>query len=258
MPITLAEYAAQPFYEEGISYEGSQVRGDSMQFWIAPLMPGMLKPVVHTITMDAAALADAETISVTADIPAKLYRGDVLPFTTSNVLVVIKADTLINTAPTAIPVLPLTGAIADAETASTYGLLPVLSLMEGGTPETSGSEVSSRNRGEGLFPVVEITQRDYTVTCNGRLVSFDPGAWIMKKLSKGRRKIYWEARYHPYYSFVDELGTVYTKGSGPAAETGIAFVQNWSTPSGASDLQQIQCTLKGSGKPNEYKPLVVI
>lgn len=255
MPLTLAEYATLPFYEEGVSYDGSQIRGDAAEFWIKPLLPGTTKPAIITITIKTAGLADDETISVQATAAIKLYRGDVILFPTSDVLVVVKVDTTIATTPTTLPVLPLTGAIADEEAAKTYGLYPVLSLSEGGIPENTGSEVGSRNRSESLYQVKEIIGRDYSLTCNGRVVSYDPGLWTLKRLARGRRRVYWESRYAPYLSFTDETGTIHTQGKGPAAETGAAFVQNYSIQSNADNMQQLQASLMGTGRPSDYAPL---
>lgn len=255
---TLASLACLPFYSEGNNFDGTEIRGDSMEFWIAAIPCGSAtnRPDEITITTEAAALADAETISVSASVAKKVWQGDVIKFDTSSTLVVVKTTTEILTTATTVPVLPLEGGIADNETAKTYGMLPVWSLSEGGIPETSGQEASSRNRSESLFPVKIVVGRDYSINCNGRFVKNDPGAHLLESLSDGPKKIYWESRYAPYVSMVDHLGTAIAEGSGPAAKRGTAFVQNFSMPATSQDMQQLQCTLMGSGSFSAYVPLI--
>lgn len=255
---TLASLACNAFYAEGRNFDGTEIRGDSMEFWVGAIPCGSAtnRPDEITVTMESAATADAETISVSASVAKRVYSGDVIKFDTSSVLVVVKTTTEILTTATSVPVLPLEGNIADNETAKTYGLLPVWSLSEGGIPESSGQEASSRNRSESLYPVKIIVGRDYSLNCNGRFVKNDPGAYLLETLSIGSKKVYWESRYAPFISMVNHEGATLDEGSGPAAKRGIAFIQNFSMPATAQDMQQVQASLMGSGAFSAYVPLV--
>jgi hypothetical protein len=251
MPITLAEYATLPVYELGRNPIGTEVRGDQLEFWIKTLLPGTSRPTAVTISSEAIAAADATSISVSSSADITLYAGDVLKFGSKDP-VVIATTTEVTSSATTVPVLPVIEALADGDTAKTYGMLPVLFRADGGVPETSGTDAGSRNAGESLYRVKAVVERDYTIPLNGRMVSTDPTLYIFRTIGTGRRNVFWQTRYAPFLSFTDDTGATLSEGAGPGAQQGVAYVQNFSMPHAANDLAMVNATLSGVGAPENY------
>jgi hypothetical protein len=252
---TLASLAGLPLYQEGYNFsEVDHVRGDRVEFWLADLSFGASTPTAKTITADAAALVDAETLSLkVASGTHKVYRGDVLWFDADDTLAVIAATTTIASTATTVPILPLMDGITDEATALSYGLKPLLSLMEGGIPESSGTEVTSRNKGQNLHSAKAIFGRDSTINLSGTVVRSDEALAIIAKKKRGSSLIYFESRYAPYENF-STMDANWIYGAGISAERGVAFVNNF-TPTSGMDFQKITATLSISGAPTPYYPL---
>ncbi len=254
MPITLDDYPGLDFYEKGLDQKGDQIRGDASQWWVRALLPGQTAPAIRTITAKASASADAETITVSSDVAVKLYRGDVLNFSllATPKVVVVAADTEIGTSNTPLPVLPLIASIANNDYARTYALLPAIGVTDGGTPNTSGNMAQGRTRAGSLFDLMEVVGRSYTIAVNGMLLRNDPVTAVLESLALGRRQLFWQSRWHPYVTTVDENGDPVTHGMGVAARQGIAFVQSFDPPVPANDMVKFTAQLSGNGIHNPY------
>jgi hypothetical protein len=187
---TLASYAGLDFYQKGFSYtEGSMVRGDSMEFWLTPLVFGTLFPNIYTLTPTAAAALDAQSITVAlsggGSSLVKLYRRDTLYFTNGS-LAVVSADTGIGTDPgtgftatatevggvvTAVtvtaggsgyiypPTITLTGAGTGATAVATIfnGAVIAVTVTAGGSGYTTAPTVGSTAYTNSTLPVLPLT-----------------------------------------------------------------------------------------------------
>jgi len=250
---TLQDYASSAFYEFKQNFTGQDfVLGKDVESWVQELAYGASFPKIYTITMDAAADEDDEEISVTADEAVTLYRRDVLKFGT--VLAVIAEDTEIGLTATTVPVLPLTADIADAVEAVTYGMIPILSMAEGGLPEMSGTDAEAMNKEQGLYTARRTVKRDGSITISGAMLRSDPSLQLLQDIGLGSRNIYYQARYAPFtLSGADD---VYTEGAGPGAYEVVTTLTNNSYPSGGQEFVQVNYTMNFAGRPNQYVPLV--
>ena len=254
MPITLEQYSALPFYEfRDVTQSGQQVRGDAFEFWFRPLLSGQTAPPVVTITTEALANADAESLSVTASASTTLYRGDVLSFGANNAkLAVVAATTTIGATATPLPVLPLIESLASGDTARTYALINVASATDGGIPNITGTMANGRTREGSLFDLKEVVGRSYTISLSGIVLRNEPFIGIMYDLSIGQRSVFWQSRMKPYERMVNSAGATVTNGMGPASRQGIAFVQSFDTPAPSGDMLKYTATLEGNGAPVPY------
>lgn len=257
---TLQDYAALAFYDQKQNFTGPDfVKGKDIEAWVKDLPYGSNTPTIKTITIDAAVVADAEEIAVTttSTTAVKLYRRDVLKFMPSEVLVVIAEDVTIATGvtPTTVKILPAVDAIPDSETASTYGMIPILSMAEGGLPEMTGTDAEAMNKEQGLYKARATVSRDGSVSITGALLRNDPSIRLLQDIGLGSRPVYYQARY-PAFELLDNGG--YSEGSGPGAYEVVMTLTNNSYPSGGQEFVQVNYTLNFSGKPIIYTPLVVI
>lgn len=94
--------------------------------YAAPNPCGQDEPTVATISVPTAGVIGDETISLTSSITegTTLRRNSLLHLTTG--IIVVTADTLVTTA-TSVPIEALTVAIPDTDTATTWGMLALLS-----------------------------------------------------------------------------------------------------------------------------------
>lgn len=258
---TIPSYEALDFYDKRLDLTGQDfVLAYSKEFWFQELELGSATPSVKTITVDNAAspvVIDSEVIPVTSDVAVRLFRGDVLKF--GPTLVVITATTLIDgtATPTNLPVLSTSAEIPDTTTAITYALVPYLSLQDGGDLENTGTEAVARNKTQGLYPAKRTTERDGTINVSGALYVSDPGAILMEDLSDGSRNIYYEIRWAPYQAFTDQDGNTVAEGAGPGARVGVATIQAFSVQGARSEFATATGTLGMASRPDPYVPLAV-
>lgn len=255
MPTTLLDYPNLPGYQLGFNFTSNDhVRGDRVEFWIKRLSYGQIVPTITTVTCTEPVAADDEEITVSiASGSIYIYRGDVMKF--GSTLIVFAEDTTITNVAAAKAIYPAVGTVADNATAKTYALKPLLSLQDGGTPQTSGTQAESRNRRQGLYSAIAMFGRSYTMNANGTRVKTDPGLLELQDSAQGDIDIYWECRYQPGESFLIE-GVTYAEGTGPGAYKGIAKVNSFALNPTQADFEKLAASLNGNGGFSPYAVLV--
>lgn len=255
----LTSLASLDIYDKRLDLRSdSFVLGKDTELWVKALNYGQSVPDIQPIEFDAAVVAEDTTASLKLGTGATvasliLYRGDVLQ--TANALIVIAETTTITTTAAAVPILPAEDAVTDATVAHTYGLLPVLSIIDGGGLEFSNTEAEANNRSQGVWSAVKTVGRKATTSLTGSLIVTDPAVELFTELSLGSRNLYCENRYSPYVEFT--LGTTtYVGGAGPGAWSFEASVSS-SMPNPGNEFIKVNATLNVSGRPARYAPLVV-
>lgn len=248
---TLQDYAALDFYEEKQQFTGQDyVLGKDTESWVQELPYGESTPLVYEIETEAVIAPDAETASLSANVAVKLYRRDVLKF--GNTLIVIAEDKEIGTAATSIAILPATAEVALAETALTYGMLPILSITEGGLPELTGTDAEAQNKVQGLWKARRTVGRDGSITLSGGMLRSDPSLPLLEKVGRGSRNLFYQSRHAPFTLF--EGG--FTEGAGPGAYSCVVSLTNNGYPAGGMEFVQVNYTFNFAGRPDLYTPLI--
>jgi hypothetical protein len=250
---TLQDYAASAFYEFKQNFTGQDfVLGKDVESWVQELSYGASKPTVYTITAETAIDVDDETASLSADVAVKLYRRDVLKFPGKDVIVIAE-DIEIGTTATTVNILPAVEAIAADAEAVTYGMIPILSMAEGGLPEMSGTDAEAMNKEQGLYTARRTVKRDGSITISGAMLRNDPSLRLLQDVGLGSRNIYYQARYAPF-TLADN--DTYTEGAGPGAYEVVTTLTNNSYPSGGQEFVQVNYTMNFAGRPDQYAPLL--
>lgn len=250
---TLQDYAASAFYDFKQNFTGQDfVLGKDVESWVQALDYGVSKPTIYTIEAETAIAADDETASLSSTAAVKLYRRDVLKFP-GKAVIVIAEDIEVLTTATTVKILPAVEAITIGATAKTYGMLPILSMAEGGLPEMSGSDAEAMNKEQGLYAARRTVKRDGSITISGALLRNDPSLRFLQEVGLGSRNVYYQARYAPF-TLLDD-GT-YSEGAGPGAYEVVTTLTNVSYPSGGQEFVQVNYTLNFSGRPEQYAPLI--
>ena len=246
--LELQKLATQSYYEDGIDYsESDSYRGDSRESWVQELGFRQKTPVLYTATAESAVTTDDTTASVSlaAGQSGRIYKGDVLWFSLAQVLLVVSTDTDLTDVATNVPIFPASGDVAIGDTASTYLCRPIFSFEDGFIVNSSGTDASSRNRGQSLYSTKMVVGRDYSMSAAGRTVRQDPGLGILESVKNTNRRFYFEARWRPFDNY----------GIGLSAEVGRAFVNSSSPTAPASDFHKVSYDIMGDGKPLPYLPL---
>jgi len=154
-----------------------------------------------------------------------------------------------------VKVLPLSGPITSGGTAKTYGLKPLISLMEGGVVDRQGQEMTSRVKAQSLYEVKGINKRSATMPLNGVVLKNDPALFDIEDVVGGSQLLYVESRHSPFQVF-DNGGTIYDKGRGVGATGAIGTILNFQLTAPEADYVKFQASLSISGSPTPYALLV--
>lgn len=211
-----------------------------------------------TITVEAEIAASSVTASFTASVAYPVTIGQQIVF--GSTTITINENKTIGTGATTVAILASPATVADAATsvipapqAKTYGMLPILSMAEGGLPEMSGSDAEAMNKEQGLYAARRTVKRDGSITISGALLRNDPSLRFLQEIGLGSRNVYYQARYAPF-TLLDD-GT-YSEGAGPGAYEVVTTLTNVSYPSGGQEFVQVNYTLNFSGRPEQYAPLL--
>lgn len=257
---TLASLATNPFYSKGLNLDGSDfILNKNTELWIAELSYGEKVPAIATLTVGAAAVsADDISIDITSDVDIDLKRGDTVYFPTGDVLAVLSADvSFAASVESPMPVRPLEGAIASAETATKYvGMLPVYSLQDGGTFTGSGTSATARNRVQKMWPARQIVERDGQMNIAGSYYRKDISAAKMRKVFIERNSnFYIEIRNAPFVEDIDENGSPLIRGMGSATVAGQFVLLKADVDTSAStEFQSFNADFEIASQISSYRP----
>lgn len=244
----LRTLACNQYYKEGVDLDTTdKYLGNELEAWVRALPCGGTDPTAFTITAGAIT-ANAETadLTLTGTVDERIFRGDVLWFATSQRLIVVSNTTLLTAgAATAVPIFPAEGDVAAAETAMSYLMRPILSFDTGFLPNSTGTEATSRNRGQSLYEAKAIVSRGYNVNGSGTAVRNDAGLIELETNRRGKGILYWESRHRPFDNY----------GIGINANSGKAFISSHSPGADASDFIKIAYDMMGTGSDDDYRPL---
>lgn len=246
----LQSYVKNAFYDIKQNLTGQDfILGSETESWIQRLRYNETKPKFYIIRCQP--VLEGETfIVVLANEPVKVYRRDVLKFNT--VLVVITEDTLIDTEPTILPILPLVGNILDEEFAATYGMIPILAVAEGSTPDETGTDADAYVNDLGLYDASRTVRRDGSINISGDMYKDDPSLALLQDLGKRPQNLYYQSRYTPYTVLANGE---YTQGSGPGAYEVVVALTDFEFEASGQKFVNVSYTLNFGGSPILYKPL---
>lgn len=252
MPVSaeLQALACNTYYSEGVDYKGAdKYAGQDLEAWVAPVGCVTGLPKQYDLTVGAVTLGD-ENVSISleaGEADTTIYKGDVVWLPGQQALLVIAADTVLTDAGATVPIFPAEKT-ATSVTAYSYLMKPLLSFEEGWLPNTSGSEASSRNRGQSPFSSKIIVGRDYSMSASGGAVKNDPGLVVLENVKNTTKQVFFNSRMRPFQSF----------GISPFSSFGTCFVNSSSPSAAASDFIKVSYELMGDGKPNVYLPLGMV
>lgn len=135
MPDYLSPFSPQPLGVNEVHNAGSIVL-------VGALASGLSVPTTATLTPSAAATAAATSISIASDQTNGTWvrKGSILSFGTTPKIAIVTADTKVLNTATSVPVEPLVAAIATTDTATSWGLLQLLSPINIPLNNTDQSE----------------------------------------------------------------------------------------------------------------------
>jgi hypothetical protein len=217
-------------------YSGQDlIIGHESELWIRETVSGY--PQAYNVTF--VGMIDSTSVSLQSEIQLTLYQGDVLLF--DDILLVLDAICNLDTSPTIVSVLPLSGNIPVGTIAQTYALIPVYSFGTHSVNQDGGTAI--RNDKElGLWTQHFVTSKGCDIPCSGHMIRGDIGFHLLYDMAQGSRFIYFEMRYNPYVD--TNIGTA----------RGVASV-HLSDSSNPLDFVDVNFTLKVLGTPELYTPL---
>lgn len=244
---TLQEYAESAFYEQKEDRKGDDFAlGKETETWVQALMYNTPFPFIYPVTVIEDVAIDDEVIILKTDRPVTLYRGDYLTFDT-NTIVIIAEDTLIGTESTPVKILPALNDIEKDSHACTYAMIPILSMVEGSLPDSSGTDAESFNKSQGLFSAKKTVKRDGSVTIAGKMLKSDPSLPLLQRIGLGSRNIFLQSRYSPFVTFDG-----FAEGGGPGAFEMIATLTNNSYPTPNGEFVEVNYTITFAGTPEPF------
>lgn len=130
-------------------------------------------PVLHTITAEAAAIVGATTVSLSAETPVFLQHDTVLVFGSTRVRIQVPDSSsalsdgiLIGSTATDVPCAPLTAALVDNATATTYQLYSLLGVTTASPTEQPQTE-DTTNMQSGFGQEMEVVGMNRSISVNG-------------------------------------------------------------------------------------------
>lgn len=254
---TLVDYQNLDLYAQGECLTGDDfVLGYYLETWIKVLNYQESTPPTTTLTLASAAAAD--DTSITVDVAAgsvRVYERDVLYFPTDDVLVLILADAELTGAGNVLTVAALTGALTAAETADTYGMIPVLSAVDGGIFAATGTSALARTKAMGLNPARSLSERDGSLAISGQINVKDAAMFVMDDQSTRVNRFYVESRYAPFISFTNDQGAQITGGRGIGAKSGAYTFENFTPGVTRGEFITFDASFTQAGCVEKYKPL---
>jgi hypothetical protein len=178
----------------------------------------------YTITTTAEAAANATTLAVSAT-GVKLYKGDKLTF--GAVTATLTADAAAGV--TSLAVAALSGIIASAATATTYGAL-TLTSADASDFSQDGKAVDISSFGDAIDTDSIKVQVDHSLKLSGIYVGAHPAVVLLDVLAGTAGELYF----------------IVTDGQGCTVE-GVAMVEKFSTTIKLRDIKKFDASLKVVG-----------
>lgn len=246
MPLSLED---KLFVNQGDkTYQDNFKLGRTFNVWIAPLLDTQERPVVVPISTASAISAGATTANLSATEEITLYRNTPLKFGSN--LAIVKATTTIDTTAAAVPLFPVASAIAIGDADAYQGLVPFMSVKEGGRPDSSSSMAEAHNKNMGLYSVSQKYKEDYSASMTGDINFTDPAVPILELIDTGGlSKIYVQLRHALSSEFGDRF-----YGEGPFAVEYVG-VPTAKITDGESAFIGFTLEVKVSGRLEQYKIL---
>jgi len=208
-------------------------------FGVAPLTGGVL-PVQRLITITAALTPGATSAQMTADVAATVLKpGTVLSFqgTTRRIAVFVNSptDITLTTTASAVPIQPLTFAIASSSTSPFWvGTLPVLGLSDFSfEPDPVTEDVTGTDSGGGKVMAKIRTGQKASITVNERPA--DAGIELVKAAGESA------------FDVASNLWFVSIRPDGEM-RAGVGLINSLSSPGGASNAakQTFELMIQGT------------
>jgi hypothetical protein len=189
---------------------GNYFIGTPSEVWLykALLQPNAATIPVTNVTLSAAAVAGATTISVVA-VPTNIARNQRFVTTGGKCFMVTVAA---NVGSTALTVAPLVSALAANDVATYAEVVPFYSAMEAGL-KTDGQEIEFRNFGASSYAIKGKTKLSGSFDTNGYVTRNDPGLPLVRAASASANILYVEFIYpdDQGVSFYSQVKSIETK-----------------------------------------------
>ncbi len=160
-----------------VNYRTKLITTVNTNLRLVPLGKNNRSPVLYNITTTAAAVIDAESLTVTA-LPVALWPGDRLNFGTPTVPIIATVADYVAIAATTIPTLPLAGPIPTAAVAKSRGSVYIAGVTDA-SPPSSPKTIDTTNYLSGTGAEMAITGTNRTLNIGFNRVEGDPGGKLL-------------------------------------------------------------------------------